>query len=107
MSRSRRRTPGVRVNVPVGLAPWRQPRLRGLCVVAAALASWGCAEQPAKPRSTQPPINLSGYSAAFKAGFQDGCDTARGQTRRDAKRVEADAQYAQGWQDGRAICGKR
>jgi hypothetical protein len=52
-------------------------------------------------------VNLSGYSAAFKEGFAEGCDTARGSARRDEKRFGADAQYAQGWQDGKAICGKR
>jgi hypothetical protein len=92
-------------------ARWR--RCRGVhrirpWLLAAALALYGCAEQPAKPRSAQqPPINLSGYSPAFKEGFRDGCDTARGSARRDAKRFESDAQYAQGWQDGRSICGKR
>ena len=76
-------------------------------LLAAAIALGGCAQQPAKPGSTPPPINLSGYSAAFKEGFQHGCDTARGSPRRDDKRVQTDAQYAQGWQDGRALCAKR
>jgi hypothetical protein len=87
----------------------RQTRGRAAAhlLIAAVVGFGGCAEQPARPRSSAPPINLSGYSPAFKEGFQHGCDAARGTPRRDSKRFEADAQYAQGWQDGRAICGKR
>jgi hypothetical protein len=76
-------------------------------LVAAAIGLGGCAQQQAKPRASPPPVNLSGYSPAFKEGFQHGCDSARGNPKRDAKRFEAESQYAQGWQDGRAICGKR
>ena len=61
----------------------------------------------AKPRSAPPPVNLTGYSATFKAGFADGCETARGNARRDEQRFAAEPQYARGWQDGQAICGKR
>lgn len=60
-----------------------------------------------RPRSAPPPVNLTGYSAAFKAGFADGCETARGNARRDEQRFAAESQYARGWQDGKAICGKR
>lgn len=67
-----------------------------------------CAQQPpAKPRPAGPPINLSGYSPAFRQGFQEGCDTARGNMRRNEQRYTQDGQYARGWDDGRAICGKR
>lgn len=67
-----------------------------------------CAQQPpAKPRPAGPPINLSGYSPAFRQGFQEGCDTARGDRRRNEQRYTQDVQYARGWDDGRAICGKR
>jgi hypothetical protein len=99
----------------VALRGWRcggAQRLRS-SLLAAAFALTGCAEQlvtaprSTPPRSTPPPINLSGYSPAFKEGFRAGCDTARGSARRDAERFESDAQYAQGWQDGRSICGKR
>jgi len=76
-------------------------------VLAAAIVLAGCAQTDVKPRPAPPPVNLSGYSASFQEGFKDGCDTARGTARRDDKRYGADAQYAQGWQDGRAICGKR
>ncbi len=85
-----------------------------LVPLAAALALAACAQlqtqppreapPPAKPR---PPVNLSGYSPAFKAGFTDGCETARGNARRDDERFAAESQYARGWEDGKAICGKR
>jgi hypothetical protein len=89
-----------------------------ICLAAAVLLLAGCAQefvrkpgppsQPAPPpRPAPPPINLSGYSAAFKEGFQAGCDTARGVARRDEQRMQSDPQYAQGWQDGRSICAKR
>lgn len=77
-------------------------------MAAAALLLGACAPTPTKPAAAPPPpVNLSGYSAAFKEGFKDGCDSARGGGRRDEKRIGADTQYAQGWQDGKAICGKR
>jgi hypothetical protein len=77
-------------------------------LAATALFLCACAPAPTKPAAAPPPpVNLSGYSTAFKEGFKDGCDSARGSARRDEKRFAADMQYAQGWQDGKAICGKR
>ena len=73
-------------------------------VVVAVCA--GCAQQPVAPPQA-PPMNLSGYSPAFRAGFTDGCDSARGTHRRDDQRFRGDTQYAQGWDDGRSICAKR
>lgn len=92
--------------------------LGALCLAGASLLLAGCAQeyvrkpeapsQPAPPpRPAPPPVNLSGYSAAFKQGFQAGCDTARGSPRRDEQRMQSDEQYARGWQDGRSICAKR
>jgi hypothetical protein len=78
-----------------------------LFLVAAAIGLLGCAHDDAKPGAENPPVNLSGYSAAFKEGFKDGCESARKSVRRENKRYAIDPQYAQGWQDGRAICGKR
>ena len=82
-----------------------------IVVLAGALVLAGCAARPEKPApkaaETQPPVNLSGYSPAFKQGFQDGCSTARGKPRRDEKRFGSEPQYARGWEDGRAICSRR
>lgn len=67
--------------------------------------------QPQSPQSQSPPqprINLSGFSAAFKSGYADGCESARSLlTRKDGRRFQSDADYAQGWKDGYSICGRR
>jgi len=54
-------------------------------------------------------VNLAGYPPAFRAGYLDGCESARktnGQTR-DNDRFKHDSQYASGWRDGYDICGKQ
>jgi hypothetical protein len=76
-------------------------------VLAAAMVLAACAQTESKPGAGAPPVNLSGYSASFKEGFKQGCNSARGQERRDDARAAVDSQYAQGWQDGKAICGRR
>jgi len=58
----------------------------------------------------QPParqVNQSGYSAAFKQGYADGCDSTRAARRRDEQRYQKDADYMMGWNDGSSICSKR
>lgn len=86
-----------------------------------ALALAGCAEmQPRRTPATSPApvvdlpksapaaqLNLSGYPPAFRDGYNDGCASVRGATRRDAKRMKDDSQYASGWQDGYSICKRR
>ncbi len=66
-----------------------------------AVLLWGCAGGPA------PPVNLVGYSAAFKQGYVDGCDStgAFGQ-RREERRYKTDADYRAGWDDGFSACGR-
>ncbi|MGH8662854.1 MAG: hypothetical protein ACREUX_01185 [Burkholderiales bacterium] len=81
--------------------------LRTGLLLAAAIVAGACAQTQTKPGAAPPPVNLSGYSAAFKEGFKHGCNSARGSERRDDARAAVDSQYAQGWQDGKAICGKR
>lgn len=73
-------------------------------VLAAALGGCGMLEprEPAKP-----PVNLSGYNAAFKQGYSDGCASVGGRRRRDESRYERDADYSMGWNDGYSVCGKR
>jgi len=60
-------------------------------------------QRPAPP----PPVNLSGYSAAFKQGYTDGCASARGSLRRDDARFRSDNDYMMGWSDGNSVCGTR
>jgi len=58
------------------------------------------------PASAQPAYNLSGYPPAFKDGYIDGCETAKGSSYsfRDERRFAADNQYRMGWSDGFDIC---
>jgi uncharacterized protein YceK len=73
----------------------------------------GCAAQLTASQSSQssppsrPPVNLSGYSAAFQQGYTDGCASVRGSIRRDEQRYQKDADYMMGWSDGHSVCGRR
>lgn len=65
-------------------------------------------QSPSAP-STRPVYNLSGYSAAFKDGYVDGCETAK-KTRyaqKDGRRFSAESQYRQGWNDGFSLCRRK
>ena len=84
----------------------RRSVLRTSCVIALLALFSACAERPVAKNSA-PAVNLSGYSPAFREGFNDGCESARGNKRRNEKRIAEDAQYAQGWGDGSSICAKR
>jgi len=86
-------------------------------VLGVAIA--GCATGPhsssphSQPQSRpqqqpQPRINLTGYSAAFKQGYADGCESARSLlSHQDGRRFQSDADYAMGWKDGYSICERR
>lgn len=80
-------------------------RVLGYVLAGAVLA--GCAG----PKSSYQPqnVNLSGYPPAYRAGYQDGCDTARQLigTRKDAERFKTDSQYANGWRDGHDLCKRK
>lgn len=79
-------------------------RRRGpaFCLAVAALA--GCAA----PAPGAPPLNLSGFPPAFRQGYADGCAAAGSRApSRDEARYTAEPDYAQGWNDGHAICAKR
>jgi len=94
-----------------------------LAVTAIAFCA-GCAMQPrtsepsrpsqpsppsSRPSAQQapPPVNLSGYSSAFKQGYTDGCTSARGPVRRDEGRYRSDSDYMMGWSDGNSVCQRR
>lgn len=74
--------------------------LAGVTLVAACAGP-----QPSTSPARQ--VNLSGYSAAFKQGYADGCDSAGPARSRDEQRYEKDADYMMGWNDGNSICSKR
>lgn len=74
-----------------------------LAIFAAAAALAACAG----PQSPARQVNQSGYSAAFKQGYADGCDSTRSARRRDEQRYEKDVDYMMGWNDGSDICSKR
>lgn len=40
----------------------------------------------------------------YRAGFADGCSSARGTAKKDDARFGADGNYRMGWQDGLAQC---
>ena len=81
----------------------RAIRSRLSLAIFAAAALAGCAGQEPPARN----INLSGYSAAFRQGHADGCDSVRATQRRDEQRYEKDADYMMGWNDGYSICRRR
>lgn len=81
-----------------------------LCVLLGACAAFpsarnGSGDAPASRPA--PNVNLSGYNAAFKDGYADGCDSARGTQRRNAKRYGGETDYMMGWNDGHAMCARR
>ena len=76
------------------------------------------APSPSSSSSTTPPpagvlsrplpnVNLSGYPPAFRDGFRDGCDSFRGNNRRDNSRFGTNNDYTIGWQDGFSICRRQ
>lgn len=78
--------------------------MKKLCSLLAAILACGCAA-PKK----EPSVNLAGYPPAFRAGYFDGCDSARlaiGQ-KKDRERFKREPQYATGWRDGYDICKKQ
>lgn len=91
-------------------------RRAGVSVVLAAVLLGACAgtstrsgsgDAAAAPRIAKPSVNLSGYNAAFKEGYADGCESVRQVQRRNAKRYGTDNDYTMGWNDGYGMCGRR
>lgn len=77
----------------------------------AGWAPWSTSQpsQPSQParQPSQSQVNLSGYSATFRQGYNDGCDSARTSMRRDEKRYLGDGDYKMGWNDGHSMCQAR
>ena len=97
-------------------------RVRAVAALAITALLGACASLPSgrsessgsessateRPASRPAPnVNLSGYNAAFKEGYADGCDTARAAQRRNAQRYGTDTDYTMGWNDGHAMCARR
>ena len=87
-----------------------------VCAGCAAQPRMGEPTRPSQPASTPsqapvqraaPPVNLSGYSNAFKQGYGDGCASARGALQRDDARYRSDTDYMMGWGDGNSVCRAR
>ena len=86
-----------------------------LIVIMTILVIAGCASPNANKEmklpdplasSTRPTYNLAGYRPAFKDGYIDGCETAKGSTYglKDEKRFAKENQYRNGWKDGYNLC---
>ena len=73
-------------------------RLLGAALGGALLV--GCAGAPGPA-----PVNLGGFSPAFKQGYTDGCESAGARSqRRDETRYRTESEYMQGWNDGFSAC---
>jgi len=62
------------------------------------------------PPAVEPPrpkYNLSGFPLPYRQGYDDGCNSAQGTTRKDVSRFTRDADYRVGWQDGYALCAPK
>jgi hypothetical protein len=80
----------------------RFPPISGVFLVCALLCA--CAAQKKEPN-----VNLAGYPPEFRAGYLDGCESARrtvGQ-KKDEQRFKREPQYTAGWRDGFDICSKQ
>jgi len=86
-----------------------------LITIMTVLVIAGCASpnvnkkmEPPAPlaSSTRPTYNLAGYRPAFKDGYIDGCETAKGSAYglKDEKRFAEESQYRNGWKDGYNLC---
>lgn len=78
--------------------------IRSGAAALAAILLGACAT----PEPAPPGVNLSGFSAAFKQGYSDGCESAGARSRRrDDIRYQAEADYMMGWNDGYSACRRR
>lgn len=79
--------------------------------VLMAILMVGCANQKegaSRPAPAPASVNLSGYSATFKEGYAEGCESAGSRTqRRNEGRYKTESDYMVGWNDGHAACGRK
>ena len=98
------RPPAKRLLQAVTRLPESRTARAGVRLLQAALGATllvGCAGGTA-------PVNLGGFSPAFKQGYTEGCESAGALIqRRDEARYKSESDYMQGWNDGYSICAKR
>ena len=60
-------------------------------------------------QKNEPNVNLGGYPPDFRAGYLDGCESAKRPVghKKDEQRFRREPQYAAGWRDGFDICNKQ
>lgn len=77
---------------------------RAVAALVLLLIVTGC-----KTTEKAPDVNLAGYPPEFRAGYLDGCETARHPSteRKDLPRMKSEPTYAAGWRDGFDICNNR
>jgi hypothetical protein len=80
-------------------------RNRWRAAALSAVLAAGCSPTPSKAPASS--VNLAGFPPAFQDGYNDGCRSARGPSRRDDKRFADDRQYASGWRDGFDMCKRK
>ncbi|HXS52586.1 MAG TPA: hypothetical protein VN782_08650 [Usitatibacter sp.] len=94
--------------------------MRRHLVLAIALLAGACSAFPERAESPtqaaerraqapRPAYNLAGYPPAARAGYVDGCESAKRSEygHKDESRMANDPQYAMGWNDGYSICSRR
>jgi hypothetical protein len=69
----------------------------------------GCAPKtqelsPLAPISDSFESELANKSQSFKDGFWDGCQSARGEFKKDEDRFLSDGDYNDGWYEGNSKC---
>lgn len=61
-----------------------------------------------RPERSEAPVNLTGFTASFKEGYADGCESAGARSqRRYEERYKTEADYMRGWNDGFSACQRR
>lgn len=79
--------------------------LRKTAIVAAGVALIGALAGCSGITFEERMARVEGEPAAYRDGYRDGCYTALEDYRRDNRRYDNDPIYAEGWYDGKTVCG--